>query len=81
MLWTVDSWDLALGVLAGYFAVVMLVRLMRQRRGALAARFCLQAAAWRRRHGGPSAQRPAQPDNSAEPDDIPTSSHRHKPAA
>jgi hypothetical protein len=74
MLRVADYWDVALWVVAGYFAVVTLVRLMRYQRDVLVARFRAQVAL-RRQHRSELAQRASQPGN------VETHSGRHKPAA
>lgn len=70
-----DYWDVALWVVAGYFAVVTLVRLMRYQRDMLVRRFRAQVAMRRRHRSEPLAQRASQPGN------VETNSGRHKPAA
>lgn len=75
MLAVADYWDVALWLVAGYIAVVTLVRLMRHWRDLLTGQFRAQVALRRRHSGEPSAH------SSSESDNLESSSGRHKPAA
>lgn len=75
MLRVADYWDVALWVVAGYFVVVTLVRLMRCQRDMLVSQFRAQVALRRQHRSEPLAKRSSQPDNAE------TTPGRHKPAA